>query len=309
MFRKPTAIVLGAGASAPYGFSTGGGLVEKALSIGDGGLQRASAGILQPHEVNPLLDALRMAMTPSIDALLEHRDVFRETGKRVISALLLDEESAALSKRIDGNTDWMHWLFSKMVAGTSSLQDFVSNSVHFITFNYDRLLEYRFVNALHAQYGETKEQCWQFLRRMSIIHLHGSIGPPFDPAPNCIQVIPFGTREPAHIDGAMSNATKTISIVHDAKEKEEPFPSAHRILQAVEQVLFLGFGLGEENTRRLALDRISDSADIYYSAFGMIGREIDLAKRNFRARQGGALLTRGEEDIRSFLRRNATIVC
>ena len=84
MIVRPTVFILGAGASAPYGFPLGSGLIEKILHS------------LQSPEMRPLLlrqldfshdqistfgQELRDSPLNSIDAFLDNREEFREIGK------------------------------------------------------------------------------------------------------------------------------------------------------------------------------------------------------------------------------------
>lgn len=86
MIRRQTVFVLGAGASYPYGFPTGEGLVNEVISLA--GLDRTLDAFLYNGCVD--LDVKRFARdladsdSPSVDSFLEHRPDFLRIGKLAI---------------------------------------------------------------------------------------------------------------------------------------------------------------------------------------------------------------------------------
>lgn len=73
MLTQNTVFILGAGANVPYGFSTGGGLIDKLRGV-DPQARMGNAGQQITRQES---EAFRLAMLdnllPSIDAMLEHR--------------------------------------------------------------------------------------------------------------------------------------------------------------------------------------------------------------------------------------------
>lgn len=89
MLTKRTVFVLGAGANVPYGFSTGGDLIDKARPVGDSRELMGNAGEqITRAESAAFQAAVVDNMLPSIDAMLEHRTDLLKVGKRVIATLL-----------------------------------------------------------------------------------------------------------------------------------------------------------------------------------------------------------------------------
>ena len=95
-------MILGAGASAPYGFSTGGGLLNEARRCSVGQL----AGYI-PQEFRAaapaLHSALRGTLTQSIDALLETRLDLVDAGKCYMARWLLQYEKNMLDRHVDND--------------------------------------------------------------------------------------------------------------------------------------------------------------------------------------------------------------
>jgi hypothetical protein len=96
MFHKETVFVLGAGASAPYGFSTGFDLLTKARERSAKYLA-TRLGYPPATDLTPFVDAIRENQHYSIDALLERRHDLLGFGKRLIAALILEEEKKPLT--------------------------------------------------------------------------------------------------------------------------------------------------------------------------------------------------------------------
>src|SRR5579872_4927746 len=182
MIDRPTVFVLGAGASEPYGFPLGRGLVDEAImrlqNEGDTrlGMVQEVCGCSRAALLE-FVTALERSASPSIDAFLEGRRDYVELGKAVISALLIPYEGEdALFTR--GTTPslarrWYHYMLDRMGA---SPDEFVRNALSIVTFNYDRSLEHFLLVALENRYGIGRERAAVLLERISIIHLHGQLG-------------------------------------------------------------------------------------------------------------------------------------
>ena len=108
MINSKTALVLGAGASAPYGFPLGRNLL---LEIG----RELYSGSVNPYQ-NTLIECgfaindlrkfaveLLNSMQPSVDAFLENRPEYMQIGKHAIAAKLIQlEERLARREKKDG---------------------------------------------------------------------------------------------------------------------------------------------------------------------------------------------------------------
>jgi hypothetical protein len=233
MLSKETVFLLGAGANVPYGFSTGRGLVVKAQQsnlltvMGNAGQQ------VNRSEVLRFAAALDDNLVPSIDALLEHRQDLVRVGKRIMATLLYQEEAAA--RALDPDTDWMQLVFERMAEGAPTLERFAENPVTFVTFNYDRYLEHRFIRGLVARYNVPAEQAWAAIARMKFLHLHGSLGRLLEqgPAPQGQQTIALGAPDLPGVYTlglALPQAENLLRIVHDFSELPPIFAEAQAYL-------------------------------------------------------------------------------
>ena len=175
MIEEPTVFVLGAGASAPFGFPIGSRLLS--LIVGELGQPQTISDLhgycgFGGQEIARFKAALENSGQLSVDAFLEHRDEFLEIGKVSIAiALIRFEQRQTLFGEAKGT--WLKYLFGKM---NSSFEKFGENRVSFLTFNYDRTVEEFLFTALFNSYGRSQDECLAQLKHIPIIHLHGAIG-------------------------------------------------------------------------------------------------------------------------------------
>ena len=277
MFRRKTVFVIGAGASAPAGFPTGRQLLSQARLRSPNEMHQFTQGAIALDQAEQLSNTLRMTLVSSIDVMLEHRQDLWPAGKRLISALLINQETRFRATIQDVPEDWLSWIFERMSDGCIGLDAFGANPVSFVTFNYDRLLEYRLVNGLAARYQSTSLRASEVLKHLPVIHLHGSIGPIFHAQePSAQELIPFGGDDAGVAFGrAMNGAEQNIQVVYEAVPESPAFKRARKLLQSADQVVFLGFGFAQSNVDRLALDHLPNTTDIYCSTYGMSLAEID----------------------------------
>lgn len=311
MIRKRTVFVLGAGASVPYGFSTGIKLLEKARGTTIDNLMGNAARQLTPVAKRDFSQALEDNMLSSIDAMLEHRQDLWPVGKRVMAALLYAEEKSA---RPPADDDWMSLVFENMASNAATAEQFAQNPVTFVTFNYDRYLEYRFIRGLTARYRIDDRAAWEALKGLGFIHVHGSLGdlPAQRPQETRLgEVVPLGAPESDEVYTlglALPLAENSIRIVHDAAVGPA-YEAARAALTNAEQAIFLRFGFGRENVARLQTSSINPATSpVYAAAYGMTEAEItDLVVAAF----PGHIGVRGRIDaapIRQFLRERISII-
>jgi hypothetical protein len=244
VITKPTTLILGAGASQPFGFPTGYELLLRALDCVRGG----NRAIFQWLNIPALMleafaVALRESGKKSVDSFLEHRPDFQRLGKAVIAhSLIACERRHELFKR-DGN-NWYEYLFNEL---NTQFSDFDQNQLSILTFNYDRSLEYFLLTSLHHSYGKPLSECAEKLKCIPIIHLHGDLGELPDLGSGD-SVRPYEEKLSQH---SLQIATNRIKIIHEGIDNDPQFSLAHKILSKSEYIYFLGFGYNPLNIKRL----------------------------------------------------------
>jgi hypothetical protein len=284
MITKKTVLILGAGASIPYGYPSGNGLCEiacKELTLS--GLNNLlDLANFQPSLIESFRDALLMSGKGSIDEFLEHQKRFIDLGKNVIAALLIPYEITS-SLYSFNQTNWYRYLFQKMNTG---FDEFEKNNISFITFNYDRSLEHFLLTSLKNSYPITELDAALKIRKLKIIHLHGQLCklPYIDDQPlnenSNLQLKRLGyyvrqsdneVFRPYSKEvnlNVMATAAKYIKIIHDSENKSE-YEEAMKLISEAQRVYFLGFGYHPTNLERLGINGKKSGRIIGGTAMGL----------------------------------------
>lgn len=281
MTDRRTVFILGAGASAPYGFPLGEPLLKKALAVAS----------LQSHKevdvkllynkvytaclhwirnetektgkhlsddvaqrIGSFANDLGRANDKSIDRFLERHDKHIRVGKLCMAAVLLYREmKQPLRHDITGEDREGNWYreFLQMVG--VPFGKFQDNQVGIVTFNYDRSLEHFLVQSLSRRDG-AKQESWQekIAETIPVVHLHGQLGA-YAPWPNHHELSPV--RYGGEItEDDLEAAANGIRIISEHFDRDACFQAAYDLMGKAEQIFFLGFAYDTDNIRRLRLD-------------------------------------------------------
>src|SRR5437588_6950556 len=142
MITRPTVLVLGAGASQPYGFPLGGELTDRLIAqLG----RHAGPSLLDDlaqhcdiarDDVTEFLRTFSRSGLSSIDAFLGRRDEYSRVGKLAIAWALCRHEDRDVLYRRGNNDHWYSLLWDALAAGAHTPADFSQNRLRVITFNY-----------------------------------------------------------------------------------------------------------------------------------------------------------------------------
>jgi hypothetical protein len=246
MIKKQTVLVLGAGASYPYGYPLGRQLVRDIVQNVANPNSPLHKDLDQLHLRIPMLhfqqfrDALEASASPSIDAFLESRNNFLLLGRHAIACQLLRCEKR---ENFYAKDDWYHYLYDRM-RDPRRFENFGESKISFVTFNYDRSLEFFLFTALRNTFQKTPPECVENFKKLPIIHVHG-----------------FVSRSPTDEDNwrygestlpeAIKQSVEQIKIIHETTDDTDEFHRARLILSQAEKICFLGFGFHETNLMRL----------------------------------------------------------
>jgi len=268
MIRSPTVLILGAGASAPFGFPSGRELViQICQDLSAGVVHKLKLQLLDYGYDDKLIESFRnelyLSMQPSVDAFLEQRSEFVEIGKAAIACALIPHEEESGLGRGKGS-HWYEYLRNQM--GTS-LEEFRSSQLSVVTFNYDRSLEHFLFLALKHSYGLSDEECAKQLKAVPIVHVYGTLG-------GCPHVDEGGRPyEPTVTPDVVKQCTSAIKIVHEGTTDDPELATAHDLLMRAEVICFLGFGYHPVNVERLKFDILPSNKTVLGSAYGITGEE------------------------------------
>jgi len=274
MIKRPTVLILGAGASAgpPLNFPTGRKLLERICKNAKTHetTQLVEELRLPVDDLGPFIHSLENSPLSSVDAFLERRPEFIDLGKALIAKELIPHEVEKNLKRQSDQT-WYGYFFEKW---WTNVGDYDQNKLSIITFNYDRSLEYFLFGALTNVHGLPSPEIAQLLQKMEIIHLHGKLGD-----------IPFidgkGRRYNNKVNAqSVKESAQSIRIVHEDVSTLKEFQRAKELLATAETVCFLGFGYHHTNIERLDLHVLKDEIQcvLYGSSFKMKLGEEDIAQ-------------------------------
>jgi len=249
--------IIGAGASKPYGFPTGEELFEIIRNLDFSSEDKRKTAYKKYYGkdfvyndnnilkfMENLVSELEKSMMVSIDDFIRNRDFGRsnivetQAGlvKRIIAKTIFECEENAKTKRV---TDWLHYLCSLVdrINNREGSKFFFLNS-KFITFNYDRLLEYSVYKYFDCDKGVEEREIAEMLKNMHIIHANGYLGPLYHAR--------FGYKD---INDA---SVKTIKTAWD-NNTDDTTKIINEYIDLSDRIFFLGFGYLEENMKKLGL--------------------------------------------------------
>jgi hypothetical protein len=265
VIRNPTVLILGAGASKPYGLPLGWELRRRILALSANDLNALPILPMKsrpPREAANFLHEFRHSTAPSIDAFLERRPEYIDLGRMVIASVLLPlEEEELLFNDLDGKDDWYSYLLNAMDAPWA---DFASNQISFVTFNYDRSLERFLFVALQHRYGRSEDEVREMLIEFPITHVYGRLG---DPDTRSRVPIEYGGARQSH--WTLSTAAEQLQIISEGRDDADSFATAKRHISQAQNVCFLGFGFDQTNVRRLGGTDIRASGWINEAGVGV----------------------------------------
>jgi hypothetical protein len=269
VITKPTVLVLGAGASEPYSFPLGAGLIDQVCSEILDGTNPQLATHLEKlgHTANRIREFatdLREARPYSIDAFLELRHEFLEIGKAAIADVLLRAETSSPLLKAPPDVDWYRHLLNKVLLLRN--QDYFRRQVRgltVVTFNFDRSLERALFVGVRSGLGMTDEDARQLVTELQIHHVHGVLGQPDWLYPHSEDATSFGMPgDESQIIRTLRKAVRRIKIVHEEIDAATLEDIEVRLKRA-SYVYFLGFGFDERNLEKLGIpDSVKNASQV-----------------------------------------------
>ena len=242
MLDKRTVLVLGAGASKPYGLPLGFELRDAVLGDATSVVFRTRRGSSSGsrHEFEAFCRDLAESGFSSVDAYLEQRPTWTEIGKSTMALCLLSSECKAKDRLFPPHQPKDHWyevLWSCLRA--PSWHAFKAQPVSIVTFNYDRSLEHYLTRVLNNNYRIKADTV---KRALPILHVHGSLGE-YE-----------GVFGESASETYFTAAAGSIRVVHEADTEDVGFIQAREWISAAQRVVFVGFGYHDANMRKLGFE-------------------------------------------------------
>ncbi len=281
--RGRMVFIFGAGASKPYGYPTAQELVEQ-IAYDQVADQSPLKGL---DKYEQLKKNLATSKARSVDIFLgrDSQERFQEVGKWAIAEKLIQCEqhgnvfgkTKGYKDKIRIDDDWYAYLFNTLTFGIRDLDAVASLPISFITFNYDRSLEYFLFNYLNSNFPDNEPiDVNNVINRLPIIHVYGRMDhlPSEEPDGRAYT----NTVTPDTVKAAAAK----IRLLHKADDEEtvKALDWSQRLMDMAKYIWILGFSYHPENMDRLkvpfhkATGRL-DQLHIFGTVYGMTQAEAD----------------------------------
>ena len=216
---------------------------------------------LMDEIVLPFSRSIRRSMMVSTDEFLKNRlgqkqNEQADFGKRLIAYEILKAEQTS---RL-WNIDWIQHLLSQ-IDQQSNWEEILKQTV-FLTFNYDRILEYCIFLYLTSDKQYADAAAHAFIKEMQILHVNGFIG--------SLEEIPFGAVE----NGKYQEIAKRMETVWEKRQNRDEFEKEkyQDFLKNAQRVYFMGFSYIPDNLESIGIPRDAEiirNAKVYATAMGL----------------------------------------
>lgn len=273
MIKDNCVLILGAGASAPYGFPTAAELksiiCSQFISQWSGFVKIRTQ---TPFSNDYLDEQIKKAKNfvhdfkkfehDSIDLFLTINRKHSDIGKKAIYLNILNAESKSiLGRRIK---NWYTTLFGLMISGIThpdSIEEFIDNNITIVTFNYDRSLEnYLYESFMNYNNSKDETEKINILKRLKIYHVYGKLADL--PWENDKESLKFGQEIWSN---QLDEKKDNIKTIHERNTGE--MEQMIHAVQTADKVYYLGFGFAPENVEILQINNNRPDQLIYVSDY------------------------------------------
>jgi len=290
MITKPVVLVLGAGASQPYGYPLGSELRKLLCSPSPELASLLAAAGHDRTAIDHFAEEFRFSNLASIDVFLERRPNLATLGRALIAGVII--ERGHVSKTWTGN--WYEYLWQQLTRDAPTIDAFKRNDLQVVNFNYDTSFERYMINSIRASYDVTLDAASSAFEAITVIHVHGKI--PYKLAGRFVEPIELTSE-------AVTTYADQIITLHQGEDNSPEFSTARHFLGKADQVMFLGFGFHPENMRRLRVDDwIYEKRKVVASVMGLVGQEIDRVKRMLKPTNGIGIAILEDRDCHDLAR-------
>lgn len=278
MIETPTVFVVGAGASIEYGFPSGFDLLRQVLDgvTNDTAIvrQQLLAAGFREGDLEDFYQQLKYSESLSVNTFLEGNEPqIVEIGKTSIATMVLHfERSCKETEKLflpNLADHWLRYLWNLMRAQCGDVNSFRRNNVWFVTFNYERTIEYYFQTVLANAFRLSQHDATKLQKDViPVVHLHGLVDKP-----------EFGVGRPPISGDEIRRIATGIKVIHERIPSGDPaFDRAYRLFNDAKQICPLGFGFHPVNLERLRLRQVSEEVSLICSCYELGQAEIRAAE-------------------------------
>lgn len=282
MITDSTILILGAGASKPYGYPTALELrqeiitkflplYKKFFDTNDQKLYPDNHPLIRT--LTQLIDVFKKSSTSSIDLFLSRNKSYYKIGKEIISFLLANYEMESKFREdiVDRKYDWYFALYNILtqdIVNPDDIDKFNDNKISIITFNYDRSFENFIYESLLNSFTTKREEINNLVKKLKILHVYGKLAPlPWEN----INGVGYQSSQLQDSPGRYSD---NIQIIYE--ERESVREEILNLINEAQNIFFLGFGYAKENLEAIGLNRpiLKKGHNIWGTALGLTDNEI-----------------------------------
>jgi hypothetical protein len=261
VITTPTTIVVGAGASKPYGLPLGFELLREAKRAREN-RGRPTYDLLlhafRTDDVLRVIEDLESWDGPSIDEFMLTRSddaVTQLICKGAIAGLLGD--AIRRSQVSPTSHAWIELVADKILEGASSFGSLLEASrVRFVTFNFDSVVETVLLRKVRARFREGEVKETSLFDAVPVIHVHGRLPDPPSHLPS--PVATHGLADGQWADW-IAAAAESVAVISD-QINDDALVAARAAVSSASVLCFLGFSFHPVNIRRLGLPLSDDGA-------------------------------------------------
>lgn len=307
MIETPTVLILGAGASKPYGYPLGSELKDKIIHSLNAMVENET-GWVDELDINPFLvkqftNKFNDSKRPSIDSFLaKQKEEFVEIGKiAIVDAISKCEKTEIYNPKslksyttMDETDDWYSYFVEILYECDIDDINKICDNISIISFNYDRSLEYFLQKPLQGTFKELEhiEDCAGIIQEIPIVHIFGRL----DPLP---WEVPWADQyEKGRYYGEKCTSddllkmSENIRLIHETKDSGV-IDKADYLIDKAHRVYFLGLDLYRNRINIELFDSIpfmnldsSINREIITTGYGLEEGEKNHIRNYFRELQG-----------------------
>lgn len=303
MEERKQVLIVGAGASKPYGFPLGEELFNNVQHTYPKASQRYLTEALHAtnFEMNMLYrnaksfsDNLKGISAITLDKYININKNMKSEGVKAIAIEILNSEQKALypgDYKIQG--DWLKYLFARMINGLDTfdqIKQTFKKKISIITFNYDRMIENYFFSNLFNIFrnsGVREPEVAEVIRTIPMIHVYGKTGYLGWEKPEGNNEIRYYGKTDKLLFDEVNNISSMIQLIYDERKNTDQINAAKSILKDADRILFLGFGYDELNLKILGFPEIHEEGRIYGTAYASTENEREHIKNLISGRDEG----------------------
>jgi len=304
MITKKTVFITGAGASSAYGFPIGKtykeSIVKAARELNDQLYYTKLNGrnVWDYSDVVDLISKFEKSDFNSFDDWISLNSNKSKVLKMIMAHAMIIAESKSNIHECDDKDNYLKTIWLKVIDGVNSYEDYFKNNVSFVTFNYDRSIEYYLWENINSSFGDcTDGQKIEMFEHIKIFHVYGSIPFYVDSYENTQLRDYLAFENKSYIDqnyfDLLCDISYKLRIVPDLKT--DLF--SHVVFDSCNKIIILGFGFDKNNVSLLNLNSSNHSGNIISTCKSLSNQRKDELKLQMRKFNGMYRLTFSEETI------------